>query len=176
MMKKLIALLLVFFLLANLNCVSIHTVKLDGDEGFVSCKAVYVGGSIDIARGEKGALIVKNESIQFKYKGEALDIQYEKINSMQYDKNLNKVLPSIPEPNFWKYTQRKTSPSFWDALLYLGIILVIVGIVVWVTSRDQIYINFDYNTNNKDEWATFKINVDEFDQIYLILKDKTDLR
>lgn len=176
-MKKLIALLLVFLIFTNINCAVSLRRGLGEYESLASCKATYIRGLLDIAQGKKGVLILDNESIQFKYKGQTLDIPYDKITFMQYDKKLKKVLPKIPDPHFWTYTKVKTSPSFWDAMLILLGILAIGAIVFLIlkSSKQYAYFTVEFNINNKDEWGTFKIQRDAFDSTYSILKDKTGL-
>lgn len=176
-MKKLIALLLVFLIFTNINCVVSLKRSLGEYESLASSKVTYLGGSLDIARGEKGILILDNESIQFKYKGHTLDIPYDKITFMQYDKKLKKVLLKIPDPHFWTYTKVKMSPSFWVAMLSLLGTLAIGAIVFLMlkSSKQYVYFTAEFNINNKDEWVTFKIQRDAFDSMYSILKDKTGL-
>lgn len=174
-MKKFISLSLIILFFFYISCKP-HILRQDYAEALAVSQATYIQGSIDIGRGEKGVLLLKNESIQFKYKGEMLDIPYDNITNIQYDEKRKNVIPKVPSPNFgYDYPEAKWGPTFLDAVLYYGlaIIILVTGVLLLRLSEKHVYFTIDYIVDDSNEWVAFKLNKGEFDEIYPILREKT---
>lgn len=173
-MKKYISLSLIILFLIYTNCKP-RILRQDYGEALAASQATYIQGSIDIGRGEKGVLLLKNESIQFKYKGEMLDIPYDNITNIQYDEKRKNIIPKVPSPNFGYYREAKTDVTFLEALLYFGVLIIIVvtGVLLLRLSEKHVYFTIDYIIDDNNEWVAFKVNKGEFDKLYPILREKT---
>ena len=108
-MKKFISLSLIILFFFYLGCKP--NIKQDYPEALAAFQAIYIQGSVDIGREEKGVMLLKNESIEFKYKGKTLDIPYANITNIQYDEKRKNIIPKVPPPNFRYYRKAKTDVS-----------------------------------------------------------------
>lgn len=178
-MKGLISLMLVVLLLANINCVQTLNHSLNYSDAITLCKAILLKDDVDFIQEESGVLIANKESIRFNSKENIIDIPYDKITFWQLENKEERFLPNIPDPYFWHYTKRKTSPSFLDALLTTGLILIIIGITVYLVvkaNEQRICLSIYFNINNEDNLATFEIPKHASKTIYMILNEKTEIK
>ena len=176
-MRKFIAFFLIIVFLTHLNCAqAVLKNRYKGSLFFFAAK--YIQGSVNIPLKKNGYLVIYDESIQFNYKDRTLDISYGNINDIQYDKNLEKALPKIPSINSGDYEEQDWGgPGFLESLLYygIGILVVIVVVLLLEWSESYTYLTIAYDVNGESEWCTFKLKTDDFNKIYPILNEKTDL-
>jgi hypothetical protein len=173
-MKKISTTLLIIAFFIYTNCTSyLQRVNLDNDR--ISCKAIFVDGSVNLNKQQKGILTTTKDSIRFECEEGIIEIPYSILVLVNSDEKRGDMLPRFPQPYEKSYEPIKTSPSVLEGLLYAGIFIAIALLVYLITklSKNKNYITLNFTINDQMEWSILKAKAEDINRITQILTEKT---
>jgi hypothetical protein len=177
LLKKALTVILIIVFFIYTNC-SQHMIRTSHKRALFVCAAEYIQGSSNIPLGRGGVLVLLEKSLKYEYKDFTLNIPYQKIHDVEYSQKLKNVFRKFPKPNYG-YIEKQDwgGPSFLEALLFNGSLIIVLLVVVLLLNKKSgySYMTITYDINGQTEWSTFKIRTKDINKIMPILSKKIDV-
>lgn len=185
-MKKILGVLLIYLIVYLMVSEYVYPANI------VSAKSSYRKGTLEMREGQKGRLIVKEESIVFSYGKNELEIPFDSITRLSWSEKEKRLkadflpelgrssrgnkysffepLPPVYIPPRLPEIKHETPPLSY-VLYVIAIALLLVG-VVKAFSPKKVYFRIDFKMDIGHEWALFQTTEKEFNTLYLTLTKK----
>jgi hypothetical protein len=186
-MKKILGVLLLYLIVFLIFSENIYAANI------VSAKSSYRKGTLEMRPGQKGRLIVREESIVFSYGKNELEIPFDSITRMSWSEKERKLkadilselsrssggnkyslfepLPPVYIPTPFPEIKHEKSPIYY--VLFIIAAAFLVAGIVRMFSPKKVYFRVDFKIGIKHEWALFQATEKEFNTFYLILIKKS---
>ena len=169
-MKKVLVILLAFLILTNFHCARFHVQTEDSQKVHATFKASMIEDSGEFLEEAKGTIVLIEESLIFKSKGETKEILYSQISSIDVQGNTARGIQPFTTPSFNPMQNRSDEPLWIFGILSFLIIFLLIWLFALKAISPNINIHFD--TDSGLETATFKISKRGMAKIYPLLMEK----
>jgi len=186
-MKKILGVLLLYLIVCLMVSEYIYPANI------VSAKSSYRKGTLEIRQGQKGRLIVREESVVFSYGKNELEIPFTSITRLSWSEKERKLkVDFLPElgrssggnkygllelqppvyipPPFPKIEHE--TPPLTYVLIIIATALLVIGIIKMFSPR-KVYFRVDFKMDISHEWGLFQVTEKEFNTLYLVLIKKS---
>jgi hypothetical protein len=185
-MKKILGVLLLHLIVFLIFSENIYSANI------VSAKSSYRKGTLEMRQGQKGRLIVREETIVFSYGKSELEIPFDSITRLSWSEKERRlkagILPELSRSSRGsKYSYFEPLPPVYippqfpkieHEMSPLSIVLLIIAAgllvmgIVRAFSPKKVYFRIDFKMDMRHEWALFQITEKEFNTLYLTLTKK----
>jgi len=185
-MKKILGVLLLYLIVYLVFSENIWAANI------VSAKSSYRKGTLAMRQGQKGRLIVREESIVFSYGKNELEMPFDSITRMSWSEKERRlkadILPQLSRSSGGnKFGLFEPLPPVWipppfpeikHEMSPLSIVLLIIAAgflvmgIVRAFSPKKVYFRIDFKMDIRHEWALFQTTEKEFNTLYLTLTKK----
>lgn len=172
MLKQVLVFLLIVLIASNFGCTRLQFPKLNAENILDSCKVRFISGYSD---GNKGYLIVKENSVLFKSENKTSEIPASSLLSFgQSDAYMLDFKSPLSMNNAMDCPDgRGGFPWVWAGLIAI-VALVVALILTGTFSGNQVFVGMDYVSDGVKNFTTLQISKKDFDRIYPLLLEKME--
>ena len=195
MARKALVLLIALWTASNFGCTGLKAPNLNTDNILDFCKVTFITGSVDIGPRENSILIIKDDSVQISSSDSTIDISLAAITHVGPSDSMIMDFPTPLSPNYGTdCPDERAGFPIW--LIVAGLALFIIAflwikgvfslnqavegkhLMKWVSEK-MVYIDLlldmDFMVDGVKNFATLQMTQKEFNRIYPLLLEKTNL-
>jgi len=176
MARKALVLLIALWTASNFGCTGLKAPNLNTDNILDFCKVTFITGSVDIGPRENSILIIKDDSVQISSSDSTIDISLAAITHVGPSDSMIMDFPTPLSPNYGTdCPDERAGFPIW--LIVAGLALFIIAFL-WIKgvfSLNQALLDMDFMVDGVKNFATLQMTQKEFNRIYPLLLEKTNL-